>query len=116
MLCLSWDGWKKSIRLKYKGYMCFVDLEKAFDRLPRKVLEWTLRKKGIPEILVRSVMSLYEGVKTRVRLDSELSSELDVKIGMHQGSVLSLFHFAVAVDVTEFAREGVLSELLYADE
>ena len=29
-------------------YMCSDDLEKAFDSVPRKVLEWTLRKKGIP--------------------------------------------------------------------
>ena len=28
-------------------YMCFVDPEKAFERVPRKVLEWALRKKGI---------------------------------------------------------------------
>ena len=25
--------------------MCFVDLEKALDRVPRKVLEWAMRKK-----------------------------------------------------------------------
>ena len=45
-------------------YMCFVDFEKAFDREPRKELEWTMRKKVIPEVLVRSVMRLYKGAKT----------------------------------------------------
>ena len=45
---------------------------------------------------------------------SELSEKLEVKFGMQQGSVLSTFPFAVVVDVvTEFAREGALSELLY---
>ena len=69
------------------------------------------------EVLVRSVMSLYEGAKTRVRVDSELSEEFEVKIGMDQGSVLSPFLFAAVVDVvTEFAREGVLSQLLYVDD
>ena len=97
--------------------MCFVDLEKAFDRILRKVLEWALRKKGIPEVLVRSVMSLYDGAKTRVRVDSELSVEFEVKMGMYKRSVVSPFVFALVVDVvTEFSREGALGELLYADD
>ena len=29
-----------------KLYMCFVDMEKAFDRAPRKVMEWAMKKKG----------------------------------------------------------------------
>ena len=100
-----------------KLYVCFVDLEKVFDRVPRKVLEWAMRKNGIPEVLVRSVMSLHEEVKTRVIVNSELSEEFEVKVGMHHGSVLSPFIFAVVVDVvTEFAREGVLGELMYADD
>ena len=38
-------------------------------------------------------------------------------MGMHQGSVLSPFFFAVMVDVvTELARKGVLQELLCADD
>ena len=62
-------------------------------------------------------MSLYEGAKTRVRVDSELSEEFVVKMAMHQGSVLSHFLFAVVIDVvSEIAREGALSELLYADD
>ena len=44
-----------------KLYRCFVDLEKTFDRALRKVLEWAMSKKGIPEVLVRLMMSLYEG-------------------------------------------------------
>ena len=50
-------------------------------------------------------------------MDSELSEELEVKVGMHRGSVLSPFLSALVVDVvTKFAREGGLSELLYADD
>ena len=60
-------------------------------------------------------MSLYEGQR-QIRMDSELSEEFEVKVGMHQGSVLSPFLFAMVVDVvTEFAR-GTLSELLYDDD
>ena len=62
-------------------------------------------------------MSLYEGAKIRVGVDSELSEEFQVKVGMHHGSVLSPFLFAVVVDVvTEFAREDALCELLYSDD
>ena len=32
-----------------KLYMCFVVLEKAFNSIQRKVLEWAMKKKGIPE-------------------------------------------------------------------
>ena len=49
-------------------------------------------------------------------MDSEFSETFELIVGMHQGSVLSPFLFAVVVDVvTEFTREGVLSELLDAD-
>ena len=91
-------------------YMCFVNLDKAFDRVTRKVLEWALRKKGIPEVLARSVMSVYKGAKTRFRVDSELPEEFEVKVWTHQGSVLLLFLLAIVVDViNELARENLLS-------
>ena len=68
-----------------------MGLDKAFDRVPRKVLEWAMRKNGIPEVLVRSMMSLYEGAKTRVRVDSDLSEQFEVKVGMHQDLSCHLF-------------------------
>ena len=65
--------------------MCFVDLENAFDKVPRKVMEWALRKKGLAEVLVQAVMSLYEGSRTKVRVGSETSQDFRVRIGVHQG-------------------------------
>ena len=100
-------------------YMCFVDLEKAFDRVCRRVMEWAMRKKGLPEILVKAVMSLYEGAETKVRVGSGLSEEFSVKVGVHHGSVLSplLFAFAMVIDeVTENARKGWMKQILYADD
>lgn len=40
--------------------MCFVDMEKALDRAPRKEIEWSLRKKNVPvpNLMVRAVVSL----------------------------------------------------------
>ena len=45
----------------------FVDLEKAFDRVSRKVVEWAMRKLGIEEWLVRAVMAMYKHARTRIR-------------------------------------------------
>ena len=73
-----------------------------------------MRKKGIPQFLVSSVMSLYEGAKTRVRVDSELSEEYQVKVGCTKDLCCHLFALVVDV-VTEFARKCTLNELLYAD-
>ena len=50
-------------------------------------------------------------------MDSELSEEFEVKVGMYQRSMLSPFLFAVvAFVVTELAWDGILCELLYADD
>ena len=69
--------------------MAFVDLEKAFDRVPRDVLWWALRQSGVDEWIVRVIQSMYEGALTSVKLGVSESAEFAVKVGVHQGSVLS---------------------------
>ena len=66
---------------------------------------------------ITSVIYLYEGSRTKVRVGSGTSDEFGVRVGVHQGSVLSPLIFAIVVDVvTEHAREGLLNEILYADD
>ena len=53
-----------------KVYYGFVDLEKEFDRIPREEVRWTLRKLGVDEWLICTIMTLYTEACTIVRTDS----------------------------------------------
>jgi len=66
-----------------------VDLEEAFDRVPRKVIRWALHKLGVEEWLVSAVMSMYTAAKTVVRTVYGNSNYSEVKVGMHHSSALS---------------------------
>ena len=56
-------------------------------------------------------------VQTRVRVVSAYSEEFEVKVSVHQGSVLPPLLFAKVVDViTENARRGGVNESVYADD
>ena len=82
--------------------------------MPREVIHFALRPKGVPEYLVNGVMSLCTGCKTAVSVDGELSGSFSVKVGVHQGSALSPLLFIMVMDVlTEDVRDGLLMELLY---
>ena len=98
-------------------FFVIVDLEKDFDRVPRKLIRFALRRKGVSEYLVDGVMSLYKGCKTAVSVNGELSSSFSVKVGVHQGSALSLLLFIMVMDIlAEDRRDGSLMELLYVDD
>src|SRR6056300_1728659 len=98
-------------------FFAFVDLEKAFDRVPRVVLWWALRSLGVDEWAVRAIQGLYTNARSRVRVNGQLSEEFGVGVGVHQGSVLSPLLFILVLEALsrEF-RTGAPWELLYADD
>ena len=49
-------------------------------------------------------------------MDSELSEEFEVKVGMCQGSVLSPFFVVVVNVITDLDEEAVSSELMYVED
>ena len=96
----------EKFRDKKKLFFIFVDLEKAFDLVQREVLCFSVRLKVVQEYLVNEAMSLYKGCETAVSVDGELSSSFSVKVGVHQGSVLSPVLLIMVMDVlTEDVRK-----------
>ena len=67
-------------------YMAFVDLEKAFARVPWKVIWWALRKLGVEEWTGAGDVCKWADP---VCVGEGYSEEFEVKVGVHQGSVLS---------------------------
>ena len=61
-------------------YMAFIDLEKAFDRVPRKVIWWALRKLGVDEWIVCLVQGMYSNARSRVRVGEGYSEEFEVRL------------------------------------
>ena len=108
---------EKYLAANKRLYMAFVDLEKVFDRVPHKIIWWALRKLGIEERIVRLVQGMYANARSRVRVGEGYSEEFEVKVGVHQGSVLSPLLFIIMLEALsqEFCS-GVPWEDLYADD
>ena len=108
---------EKFLAKKKNLYLAFVDLEKAFDRVPRQVLWWAMRKLGIDEWIVQLVQAMYCEVRSKVRVDNCFSESFIVNVGVHQGSVLSPLLFIIVLEaLSQEFRTGSPWELLYADD
>ena len=105
-------------------YMCFVDLQKAYDSVDRELLWKVLARAGVPEEMIAVLRQFHDGMQAQVRMDDgELSDWFEVTQGLRQGCVLSplLFNifFAAATEVVlvRFSEDDtILKDLVYLEE
>ena len=108
-------------------YCCFVDFTKAFDYVGRDILWYKLIKIGVRGLMLDIIKSIYENVKSKVKINNTLSEAFSCNIGVRQGECLSPFLFAMYVNdlEQELDNNGVngidigmvkLLLLLYADD
>ena len=71
--------------------MAFIDLEKAFDQVPRKVIWWALRKLGVEEWIVRLVQGMYANAQNSVCVGEGYSEEFEVKVGVTKAQYSACF-------------------------
>ncbi|KAK3560676.1 hypothetical protein QTP86_014527 [Hemibagrus guttatus] len=100
-------------RVTYKS----GDLEKAYDRVLREELWYCMRKSGVAEKYVRVVQDMYERSRTVVRCAVGQTEEFKVEVGLHQGSALSPFLFAIVMDqLSEEVRQESPWTMMFADD
>ncbi|VDP49771.1 unnamed protein product [Heligmosomoides polygyrus] len=60
---------------------------------------------------------MYEGSKAAIRTPHGVTRKVDITVGVHQGSALSLFLFLLTLNsVVNYLEEGPLRTILYADD
>ena len=63
----------------------FVDLEKAYDKVPREEVWYCMRKSGLADKYVRIVQYIYDDSITAVGCVVGVTEGFDVKVGLHHG-------------------------------
>lgn len=108
-------------------FVCFVDFEKAFDRVQHDKLIQILKNTGIDDKDVRIIKNLYWKQTANVKIGNSLTNEVSIQRGVRQGCILSPTLFNLYSDqLFKIALEGqphgikingeLLNVIRYADD
>jgi hypothetical protein len=98
-------------------HMIFIDLEKVYDKVPRNVMWWALQKHKVSTKYITLIKDMYHNVVTSVRTSDGDTNVFPINIGLHQGSALSTYLFALVMDeVTRDIEGGIPWCMLFADD
>ena len=88
----------KHIREGDTPYLCFFDLEKAFDSVEYSTLLTNIFNLGINGKCFRLIKDWYTDTRSIVRVNNQCSQSFPIHRGVKQGSVLSPLLFIVVID------------------
>jgi len=118
---------QRSLDMNKDVYACFIDFEKAFDKVQHGKMLKALQDAGIEGSNIRAIASLYWQQVASVLIDSEETIEINIKRGVRQGCVLSptlfnLYSERIMTEALNEAAEGIvingqlINNLRYADD
>jgi len=98
-------------------HMIFIDLDKAYDKVARNVMWWALKKHKVPTKYITLIKDMYKNAITFFRTCGGDTTDFPIDIGLHQGSALSPYLFALVMDeVTRDIQGDIPWCILFADD
>lgn len=112
-------------------YMCFIDFEKAFDKVQHSKLIEVLMKVNTDGKDLRIIRNLYYNQTANVRVGKNVTEEVEIKRGVRQGCLLSpmlfniysefifkeaLEHVNCGVQIEDENGRHIINNLRYADD
>ena len=86
---------ERAIEVQRDVYMCFLDYEKAFDKVRHTDMIEILQRLNLDGKDIRIITNLYWNQLAAVNIDNKLTSWVEIKRGVRQGCVLSPDLFAI---------------------
>jgi hypothetical protein len=97
--------------------MIFIDLDKAYDKVPRNIMWWALQKHKVSSKYITFIKDIYDNIVTSVQTSDGDTNDFPINIGLHQGSALSPYLFALVMDeVTGDIQGGIPWCMLFTDD
>ena len=81
-----------------RTYSCFIDIQKAYDRIWREGLWHKLQNYGMTGKMWRVIRNIYESVESCVLVNDERSRFFEVDVGLRQGCLMSPILFAIYIN------------------
>lgn len=86
-------------------YLCFVDFQKAYDRVPHEALLAKLRYYGVTGRTYSFIETLYSRSVMQIRVGESLSEPVELKRGLRQGCPMSPILFSIYIN--DILPEGI---------
>jgi hypothetical protein len=98
-------------------HIIFINLEMAYDKVPRNVMWWALQKHKVSSKYITLIKDMYDNVVTSVRKNDKDTNDFLINIGLHQGLALNSYLFALVMDeVTRDIQGGIPWCMLFTDD
>ena len=111
MLLEKWTEGQKAV------HCAFIDLDKAYYKVPREELWECLRLAETSECYIRIIEDMHDRATTTVRSAAGLTEEFKVGVGFPQCSALSPFFFAIITEkLTEDIWKDAPWDMVFADD